>query len=1048
MGGIADHPPHRKRLLLSFALLGATPATTFLILPSTSSAWFLVAPLAILANVGFGASVVAMNAYLPALARESPEVRQILLDIDNDTETAEHADDPDAPLMRRATTEAQAKYEAELSRVTSRISSFGIALGYGAGIFLLLVALVPVTLLHGSTFALRLAIGLSGVWWAAFTIPAAIWLPGGAELSDTPRGQWSTRREIVAAWKRLGDMLRWTEIKKLRNTFKYLAAWFLLSDGESFSFSPLPPNAPAGFTTITSTAILFGKTSLHMAPSALILIGVLTPTSGILGSLAWPAIQRRCNWPTRKVILVLVLMASAIPAYGCLGFLPVFRSGGSARFGGLTTQGEMFVLAVYFGSVYGAFQGYARAFYAELLPPGEEARWYGLFSITDKSSSFLGPLAVGLIADTTGNIRYAFFFLVGMTSAGFPAQAKTRRKRPGLRLSSSPEQPITARELLLSGCIHDVHDGIKILGDGAEHFKTPIYIKASRASKSAIKSIEGNGGKVVCQYYNQLALRDCVKGRTDRTAAAPTRREDIGVRGRPAPAAPWFAAGVALCLHRIEQAAFAGPEVAVFFEDLAFWQAGQDDVADSLLGEEGVDVLVHEHGHTCVACTEFAVVFEHGLQELVDLDCGERQADVERGESAEISDNVEQAASVKRHDLLELFSTEVLDEDLLLGLDLEELEDEAYEGRGALVGVDAADVGDLDGLVDEALGCRGFILVSPHRTRRPWLGQVEAAQPPDLPAHDPACYLCPGNFRAVAQQNPDYRHTFTFPNDFAAVLPPPVPAAPPAPHPLLAAHPVHGACDVLVFHPAHNLALARLRIPDIDRIVAEWIAIYRRRGAQPGIKYVQIFENKGAIMGCSNPHPHGQVWSLSAVPTLPATELASLRRYAASDPPASHAPRAPDGRPCLLCEYAHAEAALPRVVVANDHWLALVPWWATWPFEIMLLPYKRHIPSIAELSPEEQSSLAQILSKVTIRYDNLFSCSFPYSMGIHQRPIPNDQDDVAHLHFHFTPPLLRSATVKKFLVGFELMAEAQRDLTPEQAATRLRECSEKHYLDE
>ncbi|KNZ78914.1 Autophagy-related protein 22-2 [Termitomyces sp. J132] len=386
MGGIADHQliqprstaPHRKRLLLSFALLGATPAIIFLVLPSTSPLWILAAPLAIFANVGFGASIVAMNAYLPTLAKESPEVFDRL----------------------------RAKYEAELSRVTSRISSFGIALGYGAGIFLLIIALIPVTLLQGSTFALRLAIGLSGVWWAVFTIPAAIWLPGSGvvELSDPSPGQWSMKREVFAAWKRLGNMLRWTEIKKLRNTFKYLSAWFLLSDG---------------FTTITSTAILFGKTSLNMRPSALILVGVLTPTSGILGSLAWPYIQRRYGWSNLKVIIILVLMASVIPAYGCLGFLSIFQ-GKSTRFGGLTTQGEMFALAVYFGSVYGAFQGYARAFFAELLPPGEEARWYGLFSITDKSSSFIGPLIVGLIADTTGNIRYAFFFLVIMVWMALP----------------------------------------------------------------------------------------------------------------------------------------------------------------------------------------------------------------------------------------------------------------------------------------------------------------------------------------------------------------------------------------------------------------------------------------------------------------------------------------------------------------------------------------------------------------------------------------------------------------------------------------------------
>ncbi|KAG6910894.1 hypothetical protein DXG01_006577 [Tephrocybe rancida] len=350
------------------------------------------------------------------------------------------------------------------------------------------------------------------------------------------------------------------------------------------------------------------------------------------------------------------------------------------------------------------------------------------------------------------------------------------------------------------------------------------------------------------------------------------------------------------------------------------------------------------------------------------------------------------------------------------------------------------------------------VLVSPHRTKRPWLGQTEPPQTVDLPKYDPACYLCPGNSRSGGQQNPVYEHTHSFVNDFTAVLPAPAPEPPVAPHPLLTTNTVHGACDVLMFHPRHDLTLARLAVPDIERIIAEWIAIYQRRGSQEGIKYVQIFENKGAIMGCSNPHPHGQVWSLSEVPTLPATELASLRRYANSEAPtSSEAPRGPKGKPCLLCEYAHTEVAMPekgsRVVVKNDHWVALVPWWATWPFEILVLPHKRHVPSLADLSAEERLSLAEILSKMTTRYDNLFSCSFAYSMGIHQRPTPvadtavADEENVAHLHFHFTPPLLRSASVKKFLVGFELMAEAQRDLTPEQAATRLRACSERHYLD-
>ncbi|KAJ3566214.1 hypothetical protein NP233_g7142 [Leucocoprinus birnbaumii] len=455
MGGIADHPPHRKKLLFFFATLGSISAMLFLLLPSDSSIWYASALLAILANVSFGASVVAMNAYLPSLAKESPEVAEAHQDILT-AQSEEHDDhdhhhplsldapeaepeSPEAPLIPRTdsslpsntdgalpssiSSSLKAKYDATLSRATSRISSLGIAMGYAAGIFLLIVTLIPVTKLGGSTFALRLAIGLSGIWWALFSLPAALWLPGAAEakqadeegdadgwgdaeasrLEREGQRQWRVGSEIRAAWIRLGDMLRWSEILRLKNTFRYLAAWFLLSDG---------------FTTITSTAVLFAKTSLHMSASSLILIGIITPLSGIIGSLVWPHIQRKLSLSNLKILITLVLLASLIPLYGCLGFL--IQNSSTIHFGGLTTPGEMYGLAVIFGCVYGAFQGYARAFYAELIPRGEEARWYGLFSITDKSSSFLGPLVVGVIADVTGNIRYAFFFLCAMVWVAVP----------------------------------------------------------------------------------------------------------------------------------------------------------------------------------------------------------------------------------------------------------------------------------------------------------------------------------------------------------------------------------------------------------------------------------------------------------------------------------------------------------------------------------------------------------------------------------------------------------------------------------------------------
>ncbi|KAF8919863.1 HIT-like domain-containing protein [Mucidula mucida] len=351
-----------------------------------------------------------------------------------------------------------------------------------------------------------------------------------------------------------------------------------------------------------------------------------------------------------------------------------------------------------------------------------------------------------------------------------------------------------------------------------------------------------------------------------------------------------------------------------------------------------------------------------------------------------------------------------------------------------------------------------YILVSPHRIKRPWQGQVEPPQVLNLPQYDPACYLCPGNSRAGGLKNPDYEQVYAFENDFAAVLPGPLPVAPPALHPLLVPEPVGGGCDVIIFDRRHDLTLARLPLEKLKEIIEEWVRVYHRRGSQDNIKYVQIFENKGSMMGCSNPHPHGQVWSLSAIPTLPATELGNLKRYSLTDVPPSSAPKGSDGKPCLLCEYAHVEVALKeddsRVVFKNEHWVVVVPWWALWPFEVLVLPYKRHVPSIAELTNEEKSAFADVLSVTTKKYDNLFSCSFAYSMGMHQRPIPvsevadgQDKFDEAHLHLHFSPPLLRSATVRKFVVGFDIMGEGQRDMTPEQAVARLRSCDTVHYLD-
>ncbi|KAF5364724.1 hypothetical protein D9757_012496 [Collybiopsis confluens] len=459
VGNIADRPKYRKPLLLCCAAVGSVAAMLFLLVPSDSVLWGLCAVLAIVANVSFGTSVVAMNAYLPFLAKENLEVKakwQAYM-ATREGEGGENDETPDSlPLV----TEAYSAYTTYLSQTTSRLSSLGIALGYGAGIFMLIVALLVVALTGGAvakssdgvtaastTFSLRLVIGLSGLWWAVFTIPAAIWLPDGHELervrveqeagveerdltnmdleeageehlllgnaADVEGGRnsggrnsknppLSMSREVRLAWSSLFLLLRPSQMKSLRETFRFLAAWFLLSDA---------------FTTLTSTSILFAKTSLGMPPDSLIFLGIIVPCMGIMGSLSWNRLQRNYQWSNLRVLVTLVIMAGGVPIYGCLGFIPFFKKW---AFGGLTTPGEMYVLAIYFGFVLGAFQSYARSLYAGIVPPGEEARWFGLFSITDKSSSFLGPLLVAIISDLTSNIRYSFFFLLVMFWLALP----------------------------------------------------------------------------------------------------------------------------------------------------------------------------------------------------------------------------------------------------------------------------------------------------------------------------------------------------------------------------------------------------------------------------------------------------------------------------------------------------------------------------------------------------------------------------------------------------------------------------------------------------
>jgi UDPglucose--hexose-1-phosphate uridylyltransferase len=327
-----------------------------------------------------------------------------------------------------------------------------------------------------------------------------------------------------------------------------------------------------------------------------------------------------------------------------------------------------------------------------------------------------------------------------------------------------------------------------------------------------------------------------------------------------------------------------------------------------------------------------------------------------------------------------------------------------------------------------------WVMVSPQRTDRPWQGQVEAPVVEDLPSFDPECYLCPGNPRAQGARNPAYTSTFVFENDFPAMRP----ETPPGRFErdgLLLAETEPGVCRVVCFSPRHNLTMARMNSDELRAVVDVWAEQFAELEAIPGIRYVQIFENRGAMMGASNPHPHCQIWANASLPNVPAREQAAL---------GSH--RAKRGE-CMLCRYLALERELgERVVCENAAFVALVPFWAVWPFEIMLLS-RRHVTAISDFDFAERDLLGDILRRVSIRYDNLFAASFPNSMGFHQRPTDGEEHPEWHLHLHFFPPLLRSATIRKFSVGYEMLAMPQRDISPEAAAVRLREAGEVHYRD-
>ncbi|KAI9315224.1 galactose-1-phosphate uridylyltransferase [Dichotomocladium elegans] len=345
---------------------------------------------------------------------------------------------------------------------------------------------------------------------------------------------------------------------------------------------------------------------------------------------------------------------------------------------------------------------------------------------------------------------------------------------------------------------------------------------------------------------------------------------------------------------------------------------------------------------------------------------------------------------------------------------------------------------------------RTWVLCSPHRTERPWQGAQEDAPMEHKPTYDPKCYLCPGNPRAHGDVNPAYTSTYVFPNDFPALQKQVGSSSSSSggggghahrnnnnsiveENDLFRVQAVRGECLVVCFSPRHDLTMAEMTVDDLLGVVQQWTASYRTMIPKEYIEYVQIFENKGAAMGCSNPHPHCQMWCMERIPVEPQRELESFQAYRETH----------SGR-CLLCDYAKREIQQKvRVVVENASFVCVVPFWAVWPFEVLVIA-KDHVQSLTRMSDPSQRDLADILRRVTCRYDNLFNCPFPYSMGIHQAPVRGNHDE-AHLHLHFYPPLLRSATVRKFLVGFEMLGEPQRDITPEQAAERLRACSDIHY---
>ncbi|ORX39183.1 autophagy-type protein 22 [Kockovaella imperatae] len=399
IGPLADSPYWRKRLLITFALAGSASAIAFFLFPSDIRGWVpvIAACLTVVGNTGYGTSIVCANAFLPSLARgvARDDGRE------NAAETESLLPDPinDAILSTSAADLAAAEVSVPrlpISLATSRISSLGVAIGCFTSFAVLALLTIPVTVGQGSVKSLSLAIGISGTWWAVFTLPAWIGLPG-RPTEDDVQNTTQTGRWLSIAWRRVGNMIRWREVKRLPNLYFLLFAWVFLADG---------------FHTTTYTAILYASSSLRMSPSQIIIIGLAVQFFAVISSVLAPRFQKRIGYSNLRLLIVIVILAQILPLYACLGLL--------IPYGGLRSPAEMYVAAAWFGFLYGPFNSYSRAVYAELIPPGHESSFFSLFSLTDKSASFAGPFVVGLIADKTGNIRLGFLFLAAMLAVPIP----------------------------------------------------------------------------------------------------------------------------------------------------------------------------------------------------------------------------------------------------------------------------------------------------------------------------------------------------------------------------------------------------------------------------------------------------------------------------------------------------------------------------------------------------------------------------------------------------------------------------------------------------